>query len=162
MTLHHPTTRNSLSQLSKPILSRRQLFLSPYITTKYGLLISPGDLFPTNVIRLQRDAHHELNSKRMRALHKLHSKLGGSIFELKEGLIVTEDDREQVTTGGSRALLPTKTTLYKVIKVLSGGSAARVKNLSTGDESTKSINKLGCLQINNLYDLNLDPLLAFS
>ena len=46
--------------------------------------------------------------------------------------------------------------------VLSGGSAAHVKNLSTGDESTKSINKLRRLQINNIYDLHLDPLLAFS
>ena len=80
---------------------------------------------------------------------------------MKEGLIVTEDDREQETTGGSRALLPTKTTLYKVIKVLSGGSAARVKNLCTGNESTRSINKLGRLKIHNVYDLNLDPLMAF-
>ena len=143
-------------------LSRRQLFLSPFITTKYGILISPGDLFPANIIRLQQASHQALNNKRIQALHKLRSKLGGPIFELKEGLIVTEDDRVQETKDGSRALLPTKTTLYKVLKVLSGGSAARVKNLTNGDESTKSINKLGRLQLNNLYDLHLDPLLAFS
>ena len=102
-------------------LSRRQLFLSPFITTKYGILISPGDLFPANVIRLQQASHQALNNKRIQALHKLRSKLGGPIFELKEGLIVTEDDCVQETTEGSRALLSTKTTLYKVMKVLSGG-----------------------------------------
>ena len=143
-------------------LSRRQLFLSPFITTKYGLLVSPGELFPANIIQLQRAAHYELNDKRIKALTKLRSKLGGPIFELKEGLIVTEDDREQITTDGSRALLPTKTTLYKVLKVLSGGMAARVRNLTNGDESTKPINKLGRLNLGNLYDLHLDPSLAFS
>ena len=84
--------------------------MSPFVTTKYGLLISPGDLFPANVVRLQQASHRALNDKRIRALHKLHNKLGRAIFELKEGLIVTENDREQETTGGSRALLPTKTT----------------------------------------------------
>ena len=103
-----------------------------------------------------------MNDKRIKALNKLRSKLGGPIFELKEGLIVTEDDRVQDTTDGSRALLPTKTTLYKVLKVLSGGTAARVKNLTNGDESTKPINKLGRLKLSNLYDLHLDPFLAFS
>ena len=48
------------------------------------------------------------------------------------------------------------------MKVLSGGSAARVRNLTNGDESTKSINRLGRLQLSNLYDLHLDPFLAFS
>ena len=113
------------------------------------------------MVRLQQASHQALNDKRIRALHKLHSKLGGPIFELKDGLIVTENDREQETTGGSRALLLTKTTLYKVLKVLSGGSAAGVRNLSTGDESTKSINKLGRLKIQDVYDLNLDPIMAF-
>ena len=75
---------------------------------------------------------------------------------------MTEDDRVQDTTDGSRALLPTKTTLYKVLKVLSGGTAARVKNLTNGDESTKPITKLGRLKLSNLYDLHLDPFLAFS
>ena len=75
---------------------------------------------------------------------------------------MTEDDKEQTTTDGSRALLPTKTTLYKVLKVLSGGTAARVKNLTNGDESTKPITKLGRLHLSNLYDLHLDPFLAFS
>ena len=45
-------------------LSRRQLFMSPFATTKYGLLISPGDLFPANVIRLQQATHQALNDKR--------------------------------------------------------------------------------------------------
>ena len=75
---------------------------------------------------------------------------------------MTEDDREQITTDGSRALLPTKTTLYKVLKVLSGGMAARVRNLTNGDESTRPITKLGRLNLGNLYDLHLDPALAFS
>ena len=38
-------------------LSRRQLFMSPFITSKYGILISPGDLFPANVVRLQNASH---------------------------------------------------------------------------------------------------------
>ena len=72
-------------------LSRRQLFMSPFITSKYGILIQPGDLFPANVVKLQQASHQALNEKRIRALNKLHSKLGGPIFELKEGLIVTEN-----------------------------------------------------------------------
>ena len=75
---------------------------------------------------------------------------------------MTEDDREQVTTDGSRALLPTKTTLYKVLKVLSGGTAARVRNLTNGDESTRPISKLGRLHLSHLYDLHLDPTIAFT
>ena len=67
-------------------LSRRQLFMSPFIASKYGILIQPGDLFPANVVKMQQTSHQ---------------RLGSPIFELKAGLIVTENDREQETTGGS-------------------------------------------------------------
>ena len=74
---------------------------------------------------------------------------------------MTEDDREQITTDGSRALLPTKTTLYKVLRVLSGGMAARVRNLTNGDESTRPITKLGRLNLEN-YTTYIWILLWFS
>ena len=49
-----------------------------------------------------------------------------------------------------------------MLKVLSGGTAARVRNLSNGDESTRPISKLGRLHLSHLYDLHLDPTIAFT
>ena len=75
--------------------------MSPFIISKYGILIQSEDLFPANVVKMHQASHQSLNEKRIRALNKLHTRLGGPIFELKAGLIVTENDREQETTGGS-------------------------------------------------------------
>ena len=44
-------------------LSRRQLFMSPFVISKYGILIQPGDLFPTNVVKMQQASHQTLNEK---------------------------------------------------------------------------------------------------
>ena len=146
---------NCVSPYNLPF-SRAVLFLGPNFFSSFFALVSQnidGDLF-----QVQSNALSFVSEKRKKALQDLHEKIGNIKKDIRKGTIVTEDmgKNDFDTVDGSRCLLPTGKSIFKILRILPNGMTAEIKNLESGMVYNRSIEHLRRIDVTDIADVILN------